>query len=89
MEARLVKTVILGHAVGDALGVPVEFWPREKLAQHPVKDMLGFGTLPVPQGSCQGSPVHVYRLRTSSRSVWLSHSRSSCSGNLHEANRPH
>lgn len=51
MEARLVETVILGHAVGDALGVPVEFFSREKLAQHPVKDMLGFGTLPVPQGS--------------------------------------
>jgi len=51
MEAKLVETMVLGHSVGDALGVPVEFWQREKLQQRPIKDMLGFGTFPVPQGT--------------------------------------
>ncbi len=51
MEGNIVKTMIVGHAVGDALGVPVEFYPREKLQAHPVKDMLGFGAIAMPQGS--------------------------------------
>ena len=43
--------MVLGHAVGDALGVPVAYGERQRLQQHPVKDMLGFGAYPVPQGS--------------------------------------
>lgn len=46
-----IKAVMLGHAVGDALGVPVEFCSREELAKNPVTDMQGFGTYPVPAGS--------------------------------------
>lgn len=46
-----IKSVIVGHAVGDALGVPVEFEDREKLQKHPMTDMQGFGTYPVPAGS--------------------------------------
>ena len=38
-----VKSVMLGHAVGDALGVPVEFASREELEEKPVTDMEGFG----------------------------------------------
>ena len=45
-----IKSVILGHAVGDALGVPVEFASREELDQNPVEDMEGFGTYPLPAG---------------------------------------
>lgn len=45
-----VKAVVLGHAVGDALGVPVEFCMREELDACPVTDMRGFGTYPVPAG---------------------------------------
>lgn len=41
------KAVMLGHAVADALGVPVEFCRREKLAANPIKDMEGFGTYPL------------------------------------------
>ena len=41
---------MLGHAVADALGVPVEFCRREKLAAKPIKDMEGFGTYPFPKG---------------------------------------
>lgn len=42
---------MLGHAVGDALGVPVEFSSRESLDECPVTDMKGFGTFPVPAGA--------------------------------------
>ena len=43
-----IKAVILGHAVGDALGVPVEFQTRKALDADPVTDMRGYGTYPVP-----------------------------------------
>ena len=46
-----IKAVIIGHAVGDALGVPVEFHSREELKKHPVTDMRGYGTYPVPAGA--------------------------------------
>ncbi len=45
------QSVILGHAIGDALGVPVEFMSRDELREHPVTDMQGYGTYPVPAGS--------------------------------------
>jgi ADP-ribosylglycohydrolase len=35
---------LLGLAIGDSLGVPVEFKSRETLDQNPVKGMLEFGT---------------------------------------------
>lgn len=46
-----IKAVMLGHAVGDALGVPVEFCARKELDENPVTDMMGFGSYPVPAGS--------------------------------------
>jgi ADP-ribosylglycohydrolase len=42
---------MIGHAVGDALGVPVEFCDREKLIDDPITDMVGYGTYPVPVGA--------------------------------------
>ena len=48
---RRIKAVMIGHAVADALGVPVEFSDREALAANPVTDMRGFGTYPVPAGA--------------------------------------
>ena len=45
------KAVMIGHAVGDALGVPVEFCNREMLDENPVTDMMDFGTYPMPKGS--------------------------------------
>ena len=41
---------LLGFAIGDAMGVPIEFIPREKLLKHPVTKMLCFGTHSVPAG---------------------------------------
>lgn len=49
--AKKIKSVVLGHAVGDALGVPVEFCEREALDENPVTDMVGYGTYPYPAGS--------------------------------------
>jgi ADP-ribosyl-[dinitrogen reductase] hydrolase len=46
-----IKAALLGVAVGDALGVPVEFSTREDLQKNPVTDMMGFGTYPVPPGT--------------------------------------
>ena len=39
--ADFVQNAFLGFAVGDALGVPVEFETREWLQENPVKGMLG------------------------------------------------
>ena len=47
---KKIKAVMLGHAVADALGVPVEFCEREALDENPIKDMIGFGTYPYPAG---------------------------------------
>ncbi len=47
----IVKDAIFGLAVADALGVPVEFEPREKLQKNPVDKMLGFGSHAVPKGT--------------------------------------
>lgn len=40
----LLKASIYGLAIGDALGVPVEFKSRECLNRNPVSDMKGFGS---------------------------------------------
>ena len=45
------KSGVIGLAVGDAMGVPLEFCMREKLMQHPTTQMLGYGSHDVPKGS--------------------------------------
>ena len=45
------RSAIFGHAVGDALGVPVEFTSRNKRNAVPVTQMLGYGTYPYPAGT--------------------------------------
>lgn len=42
--------IIVGLAVGDILGVPVEFRLREELSRDPVTDVRGYGTYNVPPG---------------------------------------
>jgi len=42
---------ILGLAVADAVGVPVEFNSRESLRKNPVTDMRGYGTYNQPPGT--------------------------------------
>ena len=50
MMSKIVDAVI-GHAVGDAMGVPTEFCIREKLLNNPVTEMIGYGSHPVPKGT--------------------------------------
>ena len=46
-----VRAVMFGHAIADALGVPVEFTDRETLRADPVTDYRGFGSHQVPAGT--------------------------------------
>ena len=45
------RAVIFGHAVADALGVPVEFNSRASLMRDPVLNMREYGTYHMPRGS--------------------------------------
>lgn len=46
-----VRAALLGLAVGDALGVPVEFAGREARRRDPVRDMRAYGTHQQPAGT--------------------------------------
>lgn len=46
-----VKDGMIGLIVGDALGVPAEFYSREELMLNPVMDMKGYGTHNQPPGT--------------------------------------
>ncbi len=46
-----VRSGLFGLAIGDALGVPVEFTSREKLKESPVTEMRGNGTHHQPKGT--------------------------------------
>lgn len=46
-----LKNSIYGLAIGDALGVPVEFKLRNTMDKKPVNEMRGFGTYLQPIGT--------------------------------------
>ena len=48
---RTVRSIVYGHAIADALGVPAEFNSRQELKANPVKGMMGYGTHHVPAGT--------------------------------------
>ncbi len=48
---KVLNTILIGTAVGDALGVPVEFQPRGYLKANPVTDMCEYGTHEQPKGT--------------------------------------
>lgn len=50
MESQ-VRSGVIGHAIGDALGVPVEFTSRNQLVRNPVQGMGGYGTYGMPAGT--------------------------------------
>jgi ADP-ribosylglycohydrolase len=50
-DRNYVQDILFGVAVGDALGVPVEFQSRESLRQNPVLEMRGFGSHHQPVGT--------------------------------------
>jgi ADP-ribosyl-[dinitrogen reductase] hydrolase len=47
----LVKDALFGLAIGDALGVPVEFESRDVIRRNPVTDMRCYGTYHLPAGT--------------------------------------
>ena len=49
--AYKIKSVLFGVAVGDALGVPVEFKSRQTICRNPVTGMIGHGTYNLPAGT--------------------------------------
>lgn len=51
MNSDLIKAALLGSITGDALGVPVEFLPREHLKKKPVTTLRAFGTHNQPAGT--------------------------------------
>lgn len=46
-----IKSSLFGVAVGDALGVPVEFKNRHTIRENPVTDLIGYGTYNLPAGT--------------------------------------
>jgi ADP-ribosylglycohydrolase len=46
-----IKSNLLGVAIGDALGVPVEFMDHILIKKHPVTEMAGYGTHNQPPGT--------------------------------------
>ncbi|BDS11562.1 ADP-ribosylglycohydrolase family protein [Aureispira anguillae] len=51
MNSNIVTRAFLGLAIGDALGLPVEFIERKYLKENPVKDFTEFGTHNQPKGT--------------------------------------
>ncbi|CAF4454004.1 unnamed protein product [Rotaria sp. Silwood2] len=65
-----VQGSMVGMALGDALGAPVEFRPRQYLKEHPVRDLVGGGTCGLKKGQftrvtsmalCLASSLVIYR----------------------------
>lgn len=50
-RVKEIKSALFGVAVGDALGVPVEFKSRQTIRKNPVTDMIGYGTYNLPAGT--------------------------------------
>ena len=46
-----IKSALFGVAIGDALGVPVEFESREDIRREPITGMTGYGTYDLPPGT--------------------------------------
>ncbi|WP_071131261.1 ADP-ribosylglycohydrolase family protein [Enterococcus timonensis] len=51
MEKNILQAAILGSILGDSVGVPVEFMPRERLTKQPVTGLRSFGTHNQPAGT--------------------------------------
>lgn len=51
MRINNIKSCFLGLAIGDALGVPVEFRNRAYLKEKPITDLTGYGAWNQPLGT--------------------------------------
>ena len=50
MDRKMIDG-LMGFAIGDAMGVPTEFCMRDKLMEHPITSMIGFGSHEMPAGT--------------------------------------
>ena len=48
---EMILSSILGFAIGDAMGVPLEFTKRDNRQSNPISNMKGFGSHNVPEGT--------------------------------------
>jgi ADP-ribosylglycohydrolase len=46
-----IKNALLGAIIGDAVGVPYEFYSRAMISEKPCTDMIGYGTYNQPVGT--------------------------------------
>lgn len=51
MKANVIHGALFGVAIGDALGVPVEFTNRARLKLEPIKDFVGYKVHGQPPGT--------------------------------------
>jgi len=51
MNTNKVKDGLFGLCIGDALGVPVEFYSRKQLEKNPITDMIGYKNHNQPPGT--------------------------------------
>lgn len=66
---------LYGLAVGDALGVPVEFMPRKKLDADPVTDMRAYGSHKQPKGTWSDDTSMTLATMDAVRYNWVSTGR--------------
>ena len=55
-----IRGSIIGLALGDALGAPVEFLPREFLLEHPIKGLQSGGTWGLRKGQVNECDVRIH-----------------------------
>lgn len=48
---QIIRSAMLGHAIADAMGVPVEFSDRSARRRDPVTGDRGYGAHDVPAGT--------------------------------------
>ncbi|WP_428230988.1 ADP-ribosylglycohydrolase family protein [Flavobacterium sp.] len=65
MMNNKIESGLFGLAIGDALGVPVEFYSRNSLKQNPVSEMIGYGTHYQPLGTWSDDSSLVFCLAES------------------------
>lgn len=63
---QIVRSAMLGHAIADAMGVPVEFSDRSDRRRDPVTGYRGYGAHDVP--AAPGRTIPAWRWRRST--VW-------------------
>lgn len=51
IKRNYAKDLLFGVAIGDAMGLPIEFEAREYLESSPITEMTGFGTWDQPPGT--------------------------------------